>query len=199
MDNRRVRVSCAGLCRIRDDDGRYLLALNANRLTRGVRVYTPLGGGLEYHAPDLPARFDAEPENPNERELRLYLPSARFPEFRAWFLRRVERETDPFRELREELVDELGVIDALRRSDIAFERVRALDAERITDRAGAHGLPTRYLLEVFEVRLESLRVRAALMTLPADGALGWFTPAELDAGRTDDGAAVEASALLEKS
>jgi hypothetical protein len=196
MDDGRVRVSCAGLCRIRDDDGRYLLALNQNRLTRGVQVYTPLGGGLEYHAPDLLARFDAEPENPDGHELRLYLPSARFPEFRAWFLRRVERETDPFRELREELVEELGVIDTLRRSDVVFESVRMLDAERVTDRTGAEGLPTRYLLEVFDVRLKSPGVRAALTNLPADGALRWITPTELDAGQTDDGAAVEASALL---
>jgi hypothetical protein len=196
MDDGRVRVSCAGLCRIRDDEGRYLLALNHNRLTRGVRVYTPLGGGLEYHAPDLPARFDAEPENPDGRELRLYLPSARFAEFRAWFLRRIERETDPFRELREELVEELGAVEALRRSDVAFEGVQALDAERVTDRTGAEGLSTRYLLEVFDVRLKSPEVRAALANLPADGALRWITRAELDAGQTDDGAAVEASALL---
>jgi hypothetical protein len=197
MDDGRVRVSCAGLCRIRDDDGRYLLALNHNRLTRGVQVYTPLGGGLEYHAPDLLARFDAEPENPQGRELRLYLPGERFPDFRTWFLRRVERETDPFRELREELVEELGVIDALRRADVAFEGVRVLDAERVTDRTGAQGLTTRYLLEVFDVRLVSLAVQAALANLPTDGALRWITRAELDAGKTDDGAAVEASALLE--
>lgn len=196
MDDGRVRVSCAGLCRIRDDDGRYLLALNQNRLTRGVQVYTPLGGGLEYHAPDLLARFDAEPENPHGRELRLYLPLERFDAFRTWFLRRVERETDPFRELREELVDELGALDALGRADVAFEGVRVLDAERVTDRTGAEGLTTRYLLEIFDVRLESLTVRAALDRLPADGALRWITAAELDAGRTDDGGVVEASALL---
>ncbi|PJF25496.1 MAG: hypothetical protein CUN53_12505 [Phototrophicales bacterium] len=199
MDDGRVRVSCAGLCRIRDDDGRYLLALNYDRLTRGVRVYTPLGGGLEYHPPDLLARFDAEPENPGGRELRLYLPVARFPEFRMWFMQRIERETDPFRELREELVEELGVVEALRRSDVAFEGVRRLDAERVTDRSGAEGLSTRYLLEIFDVRFTSSAVRAALTSLPADGALRWITPTELDAGRTDDGADVEASALLEKS
>jgi hypothetical protein len=72
-----------------------------------------------------------------------------------------------------------------------------LDAERVTDRTGAQGLTTRYLLEVFDVRLVSLAVQAALANLPTDGALRWITRAELDAGKTDDGAAVEASALLE--
>jgi len=199
MNDGWIRVSCAGLCRIRDEAGRYLLALNHNRLARGVRVYTPLGGGLEYHTPDLPARFDAEPEDPTTRELRLYLPTERFGGFRAWFLRRVERETDPFRELREELVEELGALPRLERADVAFARARVLDAERVTDRTGAQGQITRYLLEIFDVRFKSPAVRAALASPPADGALRWFTPAELDAGRAADGAAVEASALLERS
>jgi hypothetical protein len=192
----RVRVSCAGLCRIVDDEGRYLLALNYNRLGKGVRVFMPLGGALMFDDPDLLKRFDAVPENRRERELRLYLPSRRLDDFRAWFLRGVGREIDPFRELYEELVQETGFLDALARPDLRFQRRWLREEERVTDRSGVEGEPTHYWLEIFDTELVSEALSARLHKLDADAPLRWLTREEIESGTAEDGAHVEAKVIL---
>lgn len=195
----RVRVSCAGLCRIRDEQGRYLLALNTNRLSKGVRVFMPLGGGLIYFADDLLKRFDAIPEEPDSGELRLYIPPSRLSEFRLWFLSQRDRETDPFRELEEELIDETGALPKLERADVEFQRLYIHDSERITDRKGVEGAKTQYWLEIFDVSFNSPDVWKRLIELPPDSYLRWVTSEAIRVGVTPEGEAVEARTILEQS
>jgi hypothetical protein len=195
----RVRISCAGLCRIQDDQGRFLVALNSNRLSKGVRIFTPLGGGFTYHDHALLQRFDAHAEMPDSRELRLYLPPTRLNDFRTWFLSRREREIDPYRELREELVEELGAIPTLMREDVRFTRRYLHDGERVTDRRGFEGRNTRYWLEVFDVEIISDAVRAALYALPTDGDARWVTVEAIRANQTPDGETIEAGVILEQN
>ncbi|MDZ4766591.1 MAG: hypothetical protein SGI73_18800 [Chloroflexota bacterium] len=195
----RIRVSCAGLCRIQDEHGRYLLALNTNRLSKGLRIFMPLGGGFIYEDEALLERFDAIPELPNTHELRLYIPPARLNDFRTWFLSRRDREIDPLRELVEELVDELRALPQLDLSDVAFERRFIHDSERITDRTGVEGEKTQYWLEIFDVTITTPALWQTLLDAPTDGGLRWVTPEAIRAGQTPDGESVEARTILEQS
>jgi hypothetical protein len=189
----KLRVSCASLCRIQDKQGRYLLALNQNRLLAGRRVLMALGGALQYDDPDLPTRFEAVLENAALPELRLYMPPKALTPFREWFLARQERETDPYRELREELVDELGALDELAPHDVQIMYVNTLAGNRITDRPGAEGEVTYYWLEIFRVEFSEATCARLLAEPPG---LRWVTEDEIHAGVTADGVAVAAEILL---
>ncbi len=193
----RIRISCAALVRLQDADGRYLLGLNKNRLTQGREIYMPLGGALEFSAPDLLARFDAVPEAPGSNDLRLFLPEARIPEFRDWFLAREERETSPLRELVEELVDEFSVLDALAPDDVAIRLVQTYEGEAASGRRGVAGTWTHYLHEVFAVDVvKATKLRALLAVAPSSG-LRWLTADEIARGRSGDGKAVDGGALVD--
>jgi hypothetical protein len=187
------RVSCASLCRIQDEQGRYLLALNHNRRLAGRQVLMALGGALQYDSPALPARFEADLENAACPELRMYMPTRHLDSFRDWFLARQERETSPYRELREELVDELGALDSLRPDEIRPVYLLTLAGSRITDRPGAEGEVTHYWLEIFQVEFDA-SPRARLRAEPPG--LRWVTVDEIRARVTHDGVAIAADVLL---
>lgn len=191
----RIRVSCAALCRVQDDAGRYLLGLNKNRLSQGREIYMPLGGALEFTAPDLLARFDATTESPGSRDLRLFMPTDRVPDFRAWFLARHERETSPLRELIEELVEEFAVLDALTAADVDIRLARTYEGEAASGRRGVAGTWTHYLHEVFQIRITNPRIMQTLLSVPPASGLRWITVKEIAEGRTGDGVAVDGSAL----
>jgi len=193
----RQRVSCAALCRINDADGRYLLGLNKNRLAQGREIYMPLGGALEYHAPDLLARFDATPEAPDSQDLRLFMAQTRIPAFRDWFLTRQERETSPLRELVEELVDEFAVLPALLPGDIAARYLRTYEGEATSGRSVSYGAWTHYLHEVFDISFVNPAVLDALLTVPPASGLRWVSEADIVRGASDDGTAVDGRALVE--
>lgn len=196
MSDERQRVSCAALCRIHDADGRYLLGLNKNRLAQGREIYMPLGGALEFYAPDLPARFDATPEAPDSRDLRLFMPETRVELFRDWFLTRRERETTPLRELVEELVDEFAVLPALAAEDVAVRYLGTYEGEAVSGRSVSFGAWTHYLHEVFDIRFTNPAVYRALLSLPPSSGLRWVSEADMLRGVTDDGATVDGRALL---
>lgn len=194
MDARR-RVSCAALCRIVDDDGRMLLGLNRNRLEQGRRIYMPLGGALEFTAPDLLQRFDATPELPDSHDLRLFMPERQLPAFRAWFLTRQERETSPFRELVEELVSEFAVLPSLALGDVEIAYVGTFEGEANSRRSSADGAWTYYLHEVFDVAVVNADVLARLLAVPLSSGLRWLARGEIARGTTHDGIAVDGGAL----
>lgn len=119
MESEHVGVSIAGLARI-IVDGRLLLM-------RQHGVYIPLGGALQYAAPDdrkrleeLGARHFLEDGGIQDYQgdLRFVLPSASLPALLVWWdlSRRADAlnprvERHPVRELREEMTAELGIFD----------------------------------------------------------------------------------------
>lgn len=189
-------MSCAALARLRDDNGRYLLGLNQNRLAQGRRVYLPLGGALQYDDPRLPERFDAISEAPGSRDLRLLMPTARLAAFRDWFLARQERETSVFRELREELVDEFRALPSLAPEQVAIRFAATYESEGVTDRSSSPGSRTYYLHEIFDVDVPDADMRATLRRVTPESGLRWLTPDDLRRGRADDGVPVDGRALL---
>ncbi|MFD9966065.1 hypothetical protein [Amycolatopsis sp. NPDC058986] len=107
-----VRISCAALVRISDDD-RYVLFSSESR----PGAFTPPGGAFKYFAPaaDLLETWGFRPERWVARDsgmsadLRGRLPARAVPEFSRWFAAGVYRE-DAVECLRRELTEELDVV-----------------------------------------------------------------------------------------
>ena len=72
-------------------------------------------------------------------------------DFAKWFNERQWRENSPFRELREELVEEAMLLPDLQPSDVKWDFLYTYENEQVTQREGVAGVLTHYFLEVFEV------------------------------------------------
>ncbi|NDJ60796.1 MAG: hypothetical protein GYB67_06705 [Chloroflexi bacterium] len=192
----RQRVSCAALCEIRNARGDYLLALNQDRYLRGRYEYTPIGGALTYTSETFLDDFAAIPEKPETRDLRLFIEPARLHQFKMWFMQRTGRETSPFRELQEELVDELGLLDDLKPHDVLIRFRNFLFRERVTARTGVVGVNTHYFHEIYRVEFVSVPKWMKLTQCAADSRGRWVTRADIERGQTPDGIAVDAEILL---
>lgn len=190
-----IRVSCGALCRISNGYGEWLLGLNRNNLQKGKRVLKPIGGALRYYAPDLLRRWQAEPEVADEPDLRLYMDERYLPDFKAWFKQRDGRETDPLRELSEELVEEYRVLPPFGINDLQYKRLYTVEAWRTTQRQGAEGYYTYNLHEIYDVRFQRPDLVDRLFTVQG-AMLQWVTPAMIRQGQTNEGTRIEADILL---
>ena len=100
-----IRVSAANLARI-ELEGKLLVGLNKGALKAGKHIYTPFGGALEFHEPARPFLESLEAVFEKGNDLRFVMPEKKLPLFEEWFYQRRQRETSPYRELEEELVNE---------------------------------------------------------------------------------------------
>lgn len=170
-----IRVSCATLCRI-EHHGRYFLLVNANRRAKGLYILSPIGGALALTDESRITAFGAVLDNPASRDLRLMLSRDRLPEFRAWFLRGEGRERTPYRELREELVEESKLLPKLDEHEITCRYLWTVEEESLTNRQGFTGLLTHYFLEIYDVRFMSSAALGPLLALPPESGAAWVTP-----------------------
>lgn len=165
------RVSCAALCRFMVDD-RYLLILNKNRRQKGIYELSPVGGALMFYNSAFMESLGVKLENPEVHDLRFEIDPARLSTFREWFYQRKERETDPYREISEELTHEAGVLYDLRREDLDIRFLHIHEDQKPTERQGQTGLFTHYFLEIFEVKVLSESVKFRLnRAKPSSGVL----------------------------
>ncbi|MBN2304161.1 MAG: hypothetical protein JXQ72_06785 [Anaerolineae bacterium] len=172
--NQWIRVSCASLCRI-EHAGRFFLLLNQNRREKGIYILSPIGGALTIdHRADLDA-FAAIPEDETTHDLRMIMPVDNLPDFKQWFYRRQGREISPFRELNEELVDESGLLSALRPEDVTWDLLRTAEDRTFTQRQGSTGLLTQYFLEIYRVRFTTEAMLDTLLAAPPDSGAAWVT------------------------
>lgn len=190
-----IRLVCTALCRIVDKQARYLLALNHNRLLQQKQVFMALGGALEYSNSQLPRIFDARLENSNQ-EFRWSIARSRLDEFRLWFNLRKDREINPFRELREELVDQLRLFNSLSPRDVCMNYAWTVEVERKTDRFGLNTVLTHYFHELFDVIFVSQNHQARLLQLPKHDQLRWVTRQEIEGSSTEDNITIDANILL---
>lgn len=191
----RQRVSCAGLCVITNAQGHYLLGLNQARLARGKAVYTPIGGALRYHHPYLLQQFAAVQEDATNHDLRLFMPPACVDAFRDWFHSRINRETTPFRELYEELVEEFQLLDWLNPFDVEMKYLHTYENVYLSERSGG-SIATRYFHDIFRVTFCSEAARLAVENAHPSTGLRWFSYDELVAGVSADGAKLNAETIL---
>lgn len=131
-----------------------------------------------------------------ELEMRFHLPEDKLDEFGNWFAQRKGREINPLRELREELVDELSLLQQLSEKDVQFEFVSLRKVDRITSRVGNIGEKTHYFIEVFDVRFATNTISKLLETVRSNSSVRWISEAEICDGKTTDDIAVDACILL---
>ncbi|MBR9705776.1 hypothetical protein GOV14_01955, partial [Candidatus Pacearchaeota archaeon] len=96
-----IRISAASLARI-ELDGKFLVGLNKKRLEVGIQIYTAFGGALEFYDSARPFLESLGTDFEKGNDLRFIISEDRLPEFEKWFYQKIERESSPYRELREE-------------------------------------------------------------------------------------------------
>jgi hypothetical protein len=164
-----IRVSCATLCRI-EHLGRLLLLLNANRREKGLYRLGPVGGALQMFDLARLSAFNASLEDTSSGDLRLAMPRTALPAFRDWFHTGEGRERSPFRELREELVNESKLLAALEPDDVDCRYLWTTEEESLTDRRGQTGLLTHYFMEIYDIKFKTSATLGPLLSAGADSA-----------------------------
>jgi hypothetical protein len=172
-----IRISCGSLCRIHSDQ-RYLFVLNRNRRQKGVYQLSPIGGAIEVDDFKYLSTFQYKLEKPDSHDLRLSLPPDEVPAFREWFYKRKERETNPFREIYEELVEEeTAVLTVLKLDDVRMRFAGIVEDIKATERKGMTGIMTQYFLEIFEVDILAKDILLTLKSALPNSGVVWVDEA----------------------
>lgn len=111
-----IRISCASLASI-IIDGKYLLCMNKSSLKKGLKVYTPFGGALEYEKKALDFLVNIDADFEKGMDLRFKINKENLDLFRMWFKKKIDREVGIDRELIEELVNEENIFTSLSNQD----------------------------------------------------------------------------------
>lgn len=196
LDLPEVRVSSASLVRIQDQDGRYALLVNKNRLKRGEIVLTPIGGAIEATPEgieglkELLGIDDSAFEKGND--LRFKMSGSKANEYRKWFLRGEQRETDPRREVYEELVSEalsgVPLLNEEELKELKCTRVGYATQLEETTRVGQEGKMTLRFLEIFDAELKPKTLeRLKQLSEIRDAVIRLVTEEEIRSGKTKDG------------
>ena len=159
-----LRVSCGSMCRFHVED-KFLLILNRNRRQKNIYQLSPIGGAIAFRSPAIIDRFEMRLEKADTNDLRFYTVTDHIDAFREWFYQRHERETDPFREIYEELVEEENVLSDLQRASLDIQFVHILEDSKPTQRAGVTGLFTQYFFELFDVHVTNSNLNRSLQSL----------------------------------
>jgi hypothetical protein len=183
-----TRISAASQARLLNDTGQFCLIVNKGRLGRGVRILSPIGGGI--HLKDN-GRIHLKGLGATDFEkgidLKCVVPDENLPDAIAWFRDCADREHGVLRELYEELGDESGTLTArdLRSFSQTFTNFRT-DFEADTPRKVTHR-KTRYLLDMFDVKPSDAVMEKLLAAakLPLEKRwVYWATAAEIKKGET---------------
>lgn len=199
-----VRVSSASLVQITDKDGSFALLRNRNRASKGELVLTPIGGGIEATPQGIEElkqllgigeqAFESKPD------LRFMMPGSKANLYREWFLSRTNRETNPARELNEELVDEEKLLEwADFKGSMCWPAGYSVELAK-TSKTGQEGKMTLRLIEVFVERLPSDVIgKLVAASKKADSHIYFASSEEIASGRTHGGIEIGAisKALLE--
>ena len=192
-----IRVSCAALCRIRHSDGRFLVGLNRNRLRHGERVLTPYGGASTFDDSTVLRGLGVRFERDDVKDLRFLIEEDRIAEFEAWFRSRSGRESDPLRELAEELVTEENLLPQFDPDTLTVDYLGLVMTEAETSRGAVRGRLTRYYLEIFDVGLPDRLWRQLDGRLSKlDSTARLVTVDEIEAGQGPDGIAIASTAAF---
>ena len=119
----KIRISCASLASIKIDD-KYLLCINKGALAKGISLYTPFGGAIEYKKGALNFLNNLEVEFERKTpDLRLKTDRSNLDLFEIWFGKKIDREVGIERELIEEMIDEENIFDSLNDNDFTSTHI----------------------------------------------------------------------------
>ena len=185
-----MRISGAGLARIRYGE-QYVLLLNRGQLRHGGRrIVSPIGGAFELDGRGLQTlkRIGAT-DFEQGKDLRCRVPDNKLPSVIRWFTGCNGRETSVMRELREELVDESQVLTERDLRGATQQFVRFVRHDDVTTR-NVPERQTAYLFDIFEVTLPAAAMRKLAVASRAPIETRWIylvTAEETLAGTTLDG------------
>lgn len=187
-----VRVSTASLVVIRDAQGRYALLVNQNRAKKGEVVLTPIGGAIEATPEGLESLKRLlgldEASFENGADLRFIMSGAQANRYREWFLAGEQRESNPLREIQEELVDEEGLLNEENLVGLELRRKGYATQLAQTTRKGREGTVTLRLVEVFEADFnEQTRQRLQTQAEVPGSVIHFVSEDEIGEGKTTDG------------
>ena len=120
----------------------------------GIEVLTPVGGAIEFTDTAVIDKFDIELERQGSKDLRGSIAKYRLGEFETWFRSMTGRESDPTRELKEELCDESGLLTSSLLSGFEYMFMKVERTEGESTRVGlSKATTTVYLHEIWNVSL----------------------------------------------
>ncbi|MDI3473692.1 MAG: hypothetical protein PWR30_15 [Candidatus Woesearchaeota archaeon] len=198
IDKSRIRISAASIDRI-IISGKYLLILNKSRLKENKRIYTPVGGAIKIEPSSveyLKNNLDAEFEDEKDKELRLSLPKKYLLKFQDWFYKRRGREITPYRELKEELIDESKLLNYFSKEEIKIRYAGCHINKGITDRPGQSGKETIRFLELFDVSFSEKIKDKILNSYQKNEFVSLVGKDEIENKMTRDGIQIASTALL---
>ena len=194
-----VHINSAALCRIRDEQGRIVLLKNFGKAKKGETELSPVGGGIEADEKGmrhvqglLGIKKDAFKKG---NDLRFRMNGAHANDYVQWFLARQGRETNPLREVGEELVDETGILskEDLKglQCDFAGYETDVTQREKKDD---SGPVTTVKILEIFDLALkpevmEKIRKKSG----PSSG-IYFVDEEEIENRQTSDGVPISGSA-----
>ncbi|RLJ07038.1 MAG: hypothetical protein DRP12_02985 [Candidatus Aenigmatarchaeota archaeon] len=182
-----IRISASCLAKI-EIDGKYLVGLNKRRFKHGKKVYTPFGGAIEFYESARPFLESLGAVFENGNDIRIEIPEEKIPEFERWFYQRKDREISPYRELREELVDEEYALPDLPPNAFDFRYLKTVKERHVTDRPGQEGKLTQRYMEIYQIDFEPKYIEILRNSLEKpDTRLRLVSVKEILAGITDDG------------
>lgn len=150
----KIRISCASLASIKID-GKYLLCLNKSALAKGMQLYTPFGGALEYNESALNFLNNLEVEFERKTpDLRLKTDKSNLDLFEIWFGKKVDREVGIERELIEEMVDEENIFNDLNKNDFTSTYI---DTVKINQQRNEYD--SYHFFEIFNVEFSRNKIK----------------------------------------
>lgn len=187
-----VRISSASFARICDERGRFLLLVNKSRAKKGEIVLTPIGGALEADEEGLRKLQEDMGVDPKSFEkgsdLRFKIEGKKANQYRKWFLSRTNREIDPGRELKEELIDEEGLLIQDDVQGVGYQLAGYETELQQTTRPGQEGQTTLRLLEIYDTRLQTeIMVKLQDLSRISESKIFFVTEEEIKNGRTENG------------
>jgi len=187
-----LRVSCASFADI-IIDGKKVLTVNKNQfLNKGERNLTPVGGAIEISPvgiTELTGLLELVPGVFEKgSDLRFTMHGKYADYLREWFLRRINRELNPIREVQEELDEELGLLTQDDLQGIYFEAPKYQTELASSNRSGQEGKLTLRLIEVFTTQFHpTAEAKILLAANQADSMVRLVTAREILRGMSEEG------------
>lgn len=188
-----MRISCAGLVRITDDKGRFAVLVHHKSSRPGSLSLSPIGGALKIKPEGFSylqaAVLDWEVlELESGNDLRFIIQDNHANAIRDWFQARWGRETQPMRELIEELVQETRILTQNDLSNVRFRLAGFYQEELPSIQPKHKGVTTLRLIEVFDTICHPATVKKLLEAAEAPAPEIYFVTAdEINTGHTAAG------------
>lgn len=194
-----VRVSCAAFADITAGERRGLTINKTRWDNKGIRVLTPVGGAIELTQGGISTLCKLlnidQCAFENGADLRLIMQGKHANDLREWFLSRQGRELDPDRELREELIQETGLLASDDFRGIIYGHPKYQTELAVTDKAGQEGKLTLRLIEVYPTTFNNNALQKLLSAAEQlDSMIKFVTDDEIARGYSNEGIEIRAVA-----